>query len=74
MTGLPLPGGETDVDHNNGLELVKPVSKEEVGKKIGLDLIKKAIEMVKDIAEDDAEDIEEEVQEPKAEKLQHLIK
>lgn len=42
------------------------MGKDEVGQKIGLDLIKKAIEMVKDIAEDEVQDIEE-VEEPKTE-------
>jgi hypothetical protein len=31
VTGLPLPGGETDVDHKIGLELSKAVSKDKVG-------------------------------------------
>ena len=51
VTGLPMPGGETDIDNQVGLETLKSVGKDEVGQKIGLDLIKKAIEMVKDIAE-----------------------
>ena len=42
------------------------MGKDEVGQKIGLDLIKKAIEMVKDIAEDEVQDIEE-TEEPKTE-------
>jgi hypothetical protein len=59
VTGLLLPGGETDIDHKIGLELVKAVSKNEFGQKIGLELINKAIEMVKDIAEDEVQDIED---------------
>jgi hypothetical protein len=58
VAGLPLPGGETDVDHKIGLEGVKTARKEELGQKINLDLIKKVIDMVKDISEEEVEDIE----------------
>lgn len=50
VTGLPLPGGETDIDHNAGLEVVKTASQEEIGHKISVDLIKKVIDMVKGIS------------------------
>jgi hypothetical protein len=50
VKGLPLPGGETDIDHNAGIEVVKTASQEEIGQKISVDLIKKVIDMVKDIS------------------------